>query len=130
MGETKAVSFLSYYKKVIFICAAIMFFAATCYHSYHFFLLHHKTAILRHRVFTGINLLLKTLFIKRPFFLIPLLFLLPVQPLFSHGSAFANRLYPYQLDWINLVVITMLLFLLHMLLPEYSVRLRIKNSTT
>jgi hypothetical protein len=118
MKYKKTVAYLYRHRKIIFLFAAALSLAAACYHLYHAFYKRDETATLRHCIFAGINLLLVVLFIKRPSFFIPLLFLLSLQQLFSHGSAFAGRLYNHQPDWISLGVIILLPFFLYMLLLE------------
>jgi hypothetical protein len=118
MENKKAVSYLYQHRKIIFMVGAILSFAAACYHLYHAFYQPDKTTTLRHCIFSGINFLLIVLFIKRPVFFISLLFLLTLQQLFSHGSAFAKRLYNHQFDWISLGVIILLPFFLYLLVLE------------
>jgi hypothetical protein len=111
-------AYLYCYRKKIFITAAILSIASACYHLYYAFFQPDETTTLRHCIFTGINILLFVLFIKRPSFFIPLLFLLTLQQLFSHGSAFAQRLYNHQLDWISPGVMVLLPFFLYLLVLE------------
>jgi hypothetical protein len=118
MENKKINTYLYRYRKIIFIIAAVLSLASACYHLYHAFFQPDETTTLRHCIFTGINFLLTALFVKRPAFFIPLLFLLTLQQLFSHGSAFAQRLYNHQFYWISLAVITLLPFFLYLLILE------------
>jgi hypothetical protein len=123
MENKKINAYLYRYRKPVFIIAAVLSLAAACYHLYHAFYNSDETTTLRHLIFTGINFLLAALFVKRPAFFIPLLFLLTLQQLFSHGSAFAKRLYNYQFDWISLAVIILLPFFLYLLVLEKRIEI-------
>jgi hypothetical protein len=118
MEGKKIAAYLFQYRKIIFFIAALLSLTSACYHLYHAFYKPDETTTLRHCIFTGINILLVVLFIKRPSFFIPLLFLLTLQQLFSHGSAFVKRLYNHHFDWISLGVIILLPFFLYMLVLE------------
>jgi hypothetical protein len=118
MGNKKINVYLYHYRKIIFIIAAVLSLASAYYHLYHAFFQPDETTTLRHCIFTGINFLLIVFFIQRPVIFIPLLFLLTLQQLFSHGSAFAKRLYNHHFDWISLGVIILLPFFLYLLVLE------------
>jgi hypothetical protein len=110
-------NFLRLHTDKIFILAAVVAVFTAIYHM-RYAGVTQQSVMRRHMVFTGINMVLIFLFLKRPAWFVYLFAILTVQQLYSHGSRFMRYLSNHEIDWLSVGVLVFMPFLLYLLILE------------